>query len=324
MNRVIDLELLKNADDAAELRIAEEFPIDWGKDALFEQIYQKYLGEAPAVPRKSRAQIYRIIGLAACLLLTVGLGFGVWSRQQKLPVQPPVPVTEPATEAATEQQETPPETETAGATALPAETEPPVETQPMTEPTEPQETAATVIAPTQAPETPAESRSTEPPAETQASPVTEAVTEAPTEPPEEEQLDGFKVLHFAEFRQIICTDDFPEPDGTLQDYTVDSDAVELLETADSGTAERSYQVARGDKTYTVTQQEYAEFVMQVDEGELIDISVNRAHGFFHLQEEQCTLYWFRDGEGFCISGDAADLANLLEIARSFTPADASN
>lgn len=327
MNRVISMDLLAPVDEAAELRIAEEFPIDWGKDALFEKIYQRYAGdgtETAVTQHRNRAQIYRIAGLAACLLLTVGAGLGIWARQQKLPVQPPepLPVTEPETQQATEPAATLQETgaaETAPA-VLPAATEAATEQAAETLPTEPQETAA----PTEQTSAPDVSDTEAPPAETQV-PVTEAPTEAPTEPaPEEEQLDGFKVLHFAEFRQIICTDAFPEPDGTLQDYTVDGDAVELLETSDSGHAERSYQVAKGDRTYTVTQQEYAEFVMQVDEGELIDISVNRAHGFFHLREETCTLYWFRDGEGFCISGDAADLTNLLEIARSFTPADTSN
>ena len=61
-------------------------------------------------------------------------------------------------------------------------------------------------------------------------------------------------------------------------------------------------------------------MLTVAEGELINISINNVHGFFLLQDETCSLYWFRDGEGFYVSCDAADLQYLKEIARSFTPA----
>ena len=332
MNRIIDMDLLQHVDDAAELRIAEEFPIDWRTDALFEKTYGRYLDTtqegAHAAPRTNKLRIFRLAGLAACLLVTVGAGLGIWSRQQKLPSQPdpaPVEVTEPTEDMTEVQTEVP--------TLVPQETEftktPPImmtETvsEIVTEPAVPLETIRETESPA-APQISQQDAPPEQPAETQSAPSVEVSpeTETPTDAPEEEQLDGFRVLHFAGFRQIICTDAFPEPDGALVPYTVRGDA-ELLQTADTEDAVRTYEVALGGKVFTVTQREYASFVMDVDEGDLINIGVNRSHGFFLLQGDTCTLYWFCNGEGFCISGDIADLQRFLAIARSFTPADGAN
>ena len=128
-------------------------------------------------------------------------------------------------------------------------------------------------------------------------------------------------MRYPTYRQVICTDSFPAPTGELESYEVEG--VSLLHTEDTAEAEpvRSYEIEAGGKVFTVTQREYAEFVLDVEEGDLIDISLNRAHGFFWLEEERCSLYWFRNGEGFYVSGDVADLRELMAIARSFTPAE---
>ena len=134
------------------------------------------------------------------------------------------------------------------------------------------------------------------------------------------QLTGFAVMQYPDHKQVICTDDFPEPDGALEEYHVAGHSVALLAVTDAD-AGRTYDVEAGEKTFTVTQREYAEFILDVeDESELIDLGLNRSHGFFLLQGETCTLYWFRSGEGFCMQGNTADLISMLEIARSFTPA----
>lgn len=153
--------------------------------------------------------------------------------------------------------------------------------------------------------------------------TTETVTET-TAPPETRELDGFRVEQYPDCQKIICTDEFPVPDGELASYVVLSDEFTVLSMSEPETPEpeRSYEIecAEAGKVFTVTQREYVAFALTVDEGELIDIGLNRAHGFFHLHGETCSLYWFRDGEGFFVSGDASDLKYLMAIARSFTPA----
>ena len=156
--------------------------------------------------------------------------------------------------------------------------------------------------------------------------TTEPVTET-TVAHESRELDGFLVEQYPDCQKIICTDEFPVPDGELVPYLMLSDEYTVLSMSEpeAPEPERSYEIecAEAGKVFTVTQREYAEFALTVEEGELIDISLNRAHGFFHLQGETCSLYWFRDGEGFFVSGDASDLKYLMAIARSFTPAGES-
>ena len=162
------------------------------------------------------------------------------------------------------------------------------------------------------------------PATAEPKPVTtEPVTET-TAAPETRQLDGFRVEQYADCQKIICTDEFPAPDGELASYVVLSDAFTVLSMSEPETPEpeRSYEIecAEAGKVFTVTQREYSEFVLTVEEGELINISIVGVHGFFLLQDETCSLYWFRDGEGFYVQCDVDDLEYLMEIARSFTPA----
>ncbi len=113
------MDLLKQVDETTEDRIAEEFPVNWDKASQFEAVYQAYLkqsgAEPPAVPAPVSAHknVYRMIAVAACLLLTVGLGVGVWSRQQKIePLPPRETQTATVTETAETASETQPSTDT--------------------------------------------------------------------------------------------------------------------------------------------------------------------------------------------------------------------
>lgn len=113
------MDLLKQVDETTEDRIAEEFPVNWDKASQFEAVYQAYLkqsgAEPPAVPAPVSAHknVYRMIAAAACLLLTVGLGVGVWSRQQKIePLPPRETQTATVTETAETASETQPSTDT--------------------------------------------------------------------------------------------------------------------------------------------------------------------------------------------------------------------
>ena len=293
------------------------------------------------------------ISAAACLLLIVGLGVGVWSKQQKIEIRPPqesVPVT--STETSTEttaSQTTSRQTETT--VKVTTQTNLPVivpettaaqtaftatvqavnvnTTHTTVMRTSPTTTAAQTILTTAAtvPTYPqihdnVPQYITHPSVtatETQPVQVTETATTPQTAPV---QLDGFRVEQYPDCQKVICTDDFPAPDGELQPYIVISDELVLLAASEPVNAERTYVVEcpEAGRVFTVTQKEYSEFVLTVDEGELINIALNNVHGFFLLQDETCSLYWFRDGEGFYVQCDVDDLEYLMEIARSFTPA----
>ena len=110
------MDLLQQVDETTEERIAEEFPVSWGgKEAQFEAVYRAYLkqttGEEPPpapVTISFHRSICRAVISAACLLLIVGLGVGVWSRQQKIE---PLPPLETQTVTVTETAETASETQ---------------------------------------------------------------------------------------------------------------------------------------------------------------------------------------------------------------------
>lgn len=306
--------------------------------------------------------VRRMTPAAAAFLFAVVIGGHIWSQQTRLPAVPPSAPEEPAaspqpqtTECETSRTSAEPPQETDKLPALQTTAEPTEPTAPPTDvvqtttvgtasrrqtipPTDaapviaPVETAALTEPPTQAPTSALTELPTQSPTSAPTEAPTQAPTPAPTEAPTAEvpecvdtQLAGFRVEQYPAYRKIICTDAFPAPTGELQAYTVEGNSVELLSAEEPPADEptRAYQVRSGGKEFTVTQREYAEFVLTIEDGELIDIGLNRVHGFFLLQDETCTLYWIRDGEGFCVSGDAtaSDLRCLLEIARSFTPAE---
>ena len=298
------------------------------------------------------------VSAAACLFLIAGLGVGIWSKQQKIETRPPqesIPVTPTETSTETTAQVTSasqttgkqtetsvlvttqtdlpvmiPETTAAQTTFTTKAQAVTVNTTPATvNQTSPATTAAQTI-PTTAATIPTYPHNydtvpkhiTHPSVtvtETQPVQVTETATTPQTAPI---QLTGFRVEQYPDCQKVICTDDFPEPDGELQSYLVISDELVLLAASEPENAERTYEVEYPEtgKVFTVTQREYSEFVLTVDEGELINIALNNVHGFFLLQDETCTLYWFRDGEGFYVQCDVDDLEYLMKIARSFTPA----
>ncbi|MBR2087000.1 MAG: hypothetical protein IJ906_07690 [Oscillospiraceae bacterium] len=92
MKKKINMDILKQSDALTEDRIAEQFPAKWDMEHIYEKSVQKYLqrsGNEPTRVQTSRKQMYRMIAMAACLLLTVGLGVGVWSKQQRIETRPP-------------------------------------------------------------------------------------------------------------------------------------------------------------------------------------------------------------------------------------------
>lgn len=82
---------LRNTKDAILLnQIEDDHPPNWNTDRMFEKSYHQYLEQSSKTShsdvetKHSIINIYRTLGLVACLLVTVGLGVGVWSKQQSV------------------------------------------------------------------------------------------------------------------------------------------------------------------------------------------------------------------------------------------------
>ena len=350
MNLNQKLHRLRTVQDEAIVRQIETLcPADWGTDRRFAQCCRKAGQHAGSTVSRPRARYAQGIGLAACFLLTVGFGVSLWAKQQPVASRPPqsAPVvttetdTTESTAAAphsTQAAASPTET-TAAPTTSPAlpPTNAAVETQSLPE-AAPASTQAPAVSPTDAAEPQRIPEPTQAPAiapavsptEAAPAPATEAATTPITESVSEAgamladvPINGFTVMQYPGYRQIICTDAFPEPDGVLTAYTVEDSRLHLLAAADDAAAvpTRTYEIEENGRIFTVTQQEYATFVLDVAEGDLIDLGIRQVHGFFLMQEDLCTVYWFCGGEGFRISGDIADLGSYLAIVRSFTPVE---
>ncbi|MBP0972504.1 MAG: hypothetical protein J5851_01200 [Oscillospiraceae bacterium] len=245
----------------------------------------------------------------------------------------PAKATEPtepdATEPATDLAEP---TETAAAeTAAPTEEAQPVTKPAATEPERPTVTEAP--APTEAPAISPTEATLVSPSDEYPEEATEAPLVSPTEAPVQPELvtealgDGFVVEYRNGCKRIVCTDIMPAKTGTLSPYEFISDGFYLVSlTENDGVNEylvRSGMESPKPPEFTVTQQEFQYFSVYVDEDAEIsvNISLGRRRGFFILEGDTCTLYWFVDNECFRISGADSDLRDMLAIARSFEPAD---
>ena len=100
------LQDLKNTQDISLLdQIEEDHPPDWNMDRMFEKSYRNYLERSLKESftgisnNQKRKGIYRAIGLAACMIVTLGMSLGIWSRQQRIET---CPATETTTTAVTE------------------------------------------------------------------------------------------------------------------------------------------------------------------------------------------------------------------------------
>ena len=274
-------------------------------------------------PHQHRPLLRRIMPVAAAvavfaLIVTAAVRFGSPRQIPTLPPAQETTATAPTEEAATEQ---PTQTEPA---IVPTSAAPTEATAQPEEPTAaPSETTAETQAPTQlATEAPAVQ--TEPPATEPAQ--TEPVTEAP-EPITEAALEvteaqGFRIETFRDRRCIKATSAFPAPTGTLRRCVLDSGMVELCDVHENG-AVNEYRIrpVGGETEFIVTQQEYDSFSLTVDLDAEISVALDGRDSFFILQDDNCTIYWFEDGEGFSVSGAGKDLQYLLEIFRNLRPAD---
>lgn len=287
---------------------------------LDEELIPDLTEEPPRQPILRRIMPIAAAVAAFALILTAAMRFG---SPQKLPTMPPVTqettVTEPTEEAATAQ---PTQTESAvhptnaateAATALPALTEPTQlpETAPIVEPTEQPKTEAPVVQTEPAPTEPA---------------PTEVMTEAPEDATEAvleiTEAQGFRIETYRDRRCILATSAFPAPTGTLRRCALDSETVELIEINENG-ARNEYRIrpVGGETEFIATQQEYESFSLTVDLDAEISVALDGRNSFFILQDDNCSIYWFEDGEGFSVSGEGKDLQYLLETFRNLKPAD---
>ncbi|MBR2085949.1 MAG: hypothetical protein IJ906_02230 [Oscillospiraceae bacterium] len=132
---------LSQDDEQVEKRIAEEFPPQFDLEPIYRRSIEKYYGiekEPHAKPAFYNRPIYRAVGIAACLVLTICLANAVWSKQQKVEIRPLPETTCTAvstvvtttvetcaaisTQTAADQSETVLPTETTPAHSIPTET----------------------------------------------------------------------------------------------------------------------------------------------------------------------------------------------------------
>jgi hypothetical protein len=84
--------LFTDADEDTIREISEKVSDPFDADSIFRSSYAKFMGEK--IPQKTVCPIYkrktfRVWTAAACLLMTVGLSIGVWSKQQRIEIRPP-------------------------------------------------------------------------------------------------------------------------------------------------------------------------------------------------------------------------------------------
>lgn len=316
--------LLTRTDAAAAQQIALDFPAPFDMEHIYRRSLEKYYGTAPArahAPRIRRSVLQAVT--AACLLLTVGLSLGIWTKMQRIATQPPEdPQTAAVTEASTE-----PST---AAASEPVQTAVPEETAPQpavieTDAVQPDTAPATE----EIPVTEATTMTDAPPAaevppatDAPAVPVTESSEETPETALEVTESQGFRIETFQDKRCIVAMEAFPAPTGTLRQCELTSDMVELAEVNETD-AVNEYRIrpVGGDTEFIAVQQEYESFSLTVDLDAEISVAIDGRKCFLVVQDDTCTLYWFIDGEGFSVSGRDADLMYLLEISRKLKPVE---
>lgn len=328
-------------------------------DEMYQSLLSRY--EAYQEEKIQRKRIVRrIVPIAACFCLSVALGCSYWFHFRNIPTVPALPetTTEPTTEPTTIVV---PETEItseAEATEPSAETQPASSAETgsqLTDPTEP-----TVPSPTTPPEPtdPAQPKQTQtataPPKETtpktteQVAPTESAPTEPPPTEPFTEELtdglvveyltealtDGFVVEYLEGCKRIVCTETMPEMSGTLRQYEFITEPFYLVSVNGNDLSEndrvnkylvRSVMESPRPPEFTITQREFEDFSLTVSADAEIssNIALSERRGFYIIEGNTCTLYWFEDNECFCVSGNTNDLQHMLSIARSFVPADQS-
>ncbi|MBR2088198.1 MAG: hypothetical protein IJ906_13940, partial [Oscillospiraceae bacterium] len=142
--------LKQTSHDSLAEKIETEYPVTWNEERIFQQSYRRYLAQnittEPIMPAERRyTRLAKFAGLAACLLVTIGLSIGVWSKHQRIEPRPPqetqtTTVVQTETRIATIEQVTA-ETQTTGkqteeSTKKPETTADPIQTSDRVQPSE--------------------------------------------------------------------------------------------------------------------------------------------------------------------------------------------
>lgn len=143
MNQQINMNILKQADEITLQRIAEEFPIDFGKEEIFEKAYRAYLGTSMETKPLIRRHAMHIAAAAACCVLVLGAAYAIGIAPRQIPSIPEESTTEThaAVKPTQENTETTVHTEHTEQTENTVQTEHTVQTE-NTKHTNPAETTA--------------------------------------------------------------------------------------------------------------------------------------------------------------------------------------
>lgn len=353
MKHQINMDLLKQVDETTEERIAEEFPFNLEKEELFERAYQHYLEQSPESEfpdeplRHSRNQLYRSVGLAACLLLTVGLGLGVWSRQQRAESRP---VLETTTTTHTETQ-----TETTVQTAaishttesIPAPVSktapvsmemtesariiPPVSTQsvlpamtsPVHEPTDPSTAAATGVTIVTEPSDVSKATEIIPtePKESDPAEPTGSTTDIPESILLNESLLPWFVIEqvngYTQIRSMLAVEPSPEEWVT---YAVESDLFTVTETRKHRSC-CEYRILVKDSARVLTVWQYARtaFIQGWSSDwipEVVHVGENIGYIWTDAENEECGLVWDDGKYTFVVETSIQNSELLLMVAEA--------
>ncbi len=94
MNQQINMNILKQADEITLQRIAEEFPIDFGKEDIFERAYHAYLEKSAEPKSPIRRHAVHIAAAAACCVLVLGAAYAIGIAPRQIPSIPEESTTE--------------------------------------------------------------------------------------------------------------------------------------------------------------------------------------------------------------------------------------
>lgn len=94
MNQQINMNILKQADEITLQRIAEEFPIDFGKEDIFERAYHAYLEKSAEPKSPIRRHAVHIAAAAACCILVLSAAYAVGIAPRQIPSIPEESTTE--------------------------------------------------------------------------------------------------------------------------------------------------------------------------------------------------------------------------------------
>ena len=349
MKQQINMELLKQVDEATEERIAKEFPIDLEKEERFERAYQNYL-EKSQERDTSAATIkhyrMRLVSAVACCVLILGAAYAFRIPEHQISTMPDETVTEtdasnPLSEVTSEtitEDNFKPEssqfqrdedtsiTESGGASALLSTSTGSVITDATVLQTSTKETSEQLT-----------SKATEPSViidtESIITDMTEMVsTQVPatethesTQSTEAELLPGFDVVDHDDGLEIIYREKVaPSPEQILV-YSLDSEEFELTNTRIPEEAEPTsirYEVRlpENDMCFTVQQnkREHFSYFCESD-AKLCSVEINGSPGFWAVsQDESCILYWDDGRYTFSIFGTLQDQEVMRRIAEAFT------